>query len=61
MEYESNSYNKVLDNQSTNGVRGAAFIYRIKNVNNFMGGTYDVEMEEANNSSNALNEFLYFK
>lgn len=61
MEYESNMYNKVLDNQSPNGVRGAAFIYRIKNANYFTAGqtsgSYNVVMEEANSTSNSLNEF----
>jgi len=70
IEYESNSYSRVLDNESTNGVRGAAFIYRIKapncdatnaepglpNGNNIaISSNFDMFMEEGANGP--LNEF----
>lgn len=49
-EYESNSYNKVLDNK--NGYRGAAFIYPIKTLTlNSTPNYIDVTMEENTNPS----------
>lgn len=32
IEYESNTYNRVIDNETTSGYRGAAFIYRLRDV-----------------------------
>ncbi|MFN7910546.1 MAG: hypothetical protein ACK5QC_01910 [Bacteroidota bacterium] len=32
IEYESNTYNRVIDNETSSGVRGAAFIYRVRDV-----------------------------
>ena len=57
MEYESNTYNRVLDNEAPGGIRGPAFIYRIKQANDFFS-TWDLTMEEGNTSGNALTEFL---
>ncbi len=61
MEYESNSYQRVLDNKSTNGVRGAAFMYRLKDVNDLYNYTpsCDVLLEEPNTGPDPLNEIGY--
>lgn len=59
MEYESNSYTKVIDNEVPGGVRGAAYIYRIQTANDFYSSC-DLTMEEGSNSSNSLTEFLSF-
>jgi YD repeat-containing protein len=58
IEYESNTYNRVLDHESPSGLRGAAFIYRIKSIPD---GTdpenFNILMEEGNTSANLLSEF----
>ncbi|MGE0569303.1 MAG: hypothetical protein AB7O73_15295 [Bacteroidia bacterium] len=60
MEYESNSYNKVLDIESSTGFRGAAFIYRMKDVTNQSNKTsasFDIIMEEGANVNSYLSDF----
>jgi len=69
MEYESNSYSKVLDVESSSGFRGAAYLYRILNATQFSNGAnggaysngkFNIDIEEANTSQNSLTEFSYF-
>jgi YD repeat-containing protein len=56
IEYESNSYNKVLDNESSTGFRGAAFIYRVNTVEDGSSAmNFDIYMEESNSA--AVSEF----
>lgn len=57
MDYESNSYNRVIDNEVAGGVRGAAFIYRIQKAD-VVGAGFDVTLEEGNGAQNSLTEFL---
>jgi hypothetical protein len=60
MEYESNTYSKVIDNQVPGGVRGPAYIYRIRNADGINANLYDITMEEGDNSTSAVTEFLTF-
>lgn len=60
MEYESNTYSKVIDNQVPGGVRGPAYIYRIRNANAINSNSYDITLEEGDNSASAVTEFLTF-
>jgi hypothetical protein len=55
IEYESNSYNKVLDAEE--GTRGPAFIYRVRDVNKLYFD-FDILMEEGSDPSYPLNEFV---
>jgi hypothetical protein len=55
--YESNTYNRVIDDESPGGVRGAAFIYRIRSAPD-VTENYRVVMEEGSSSSDQLNEFV---
>lgn len=59
INYESNTYNRVLDDESTAGVRGAAFIYRIKQASS-IEKNYSVLMEEGAGATNQLSEFIGF-
>jgi hypothetical protein len=71
VEYESNTYNQVLDIESSTGYRGAAFIYRIKQVNDLgvngsfgvsgsgSNGTFELVMEETNTTASPLSELSY--
>ncbi len=63
MEYESNSYSKVLDLESSTGFRGPAFLYRIATASGTgekIGTTFTVTMEEGF-SSPILSELAYLK
>jgi hypothetical protein len=44
--YESNTYNRVIDMESPDGVRGAVFIYRIKHADKAGTTTFSLTMEE---------------
>lgn len=59
MEYESNTYQKVIDNEVSGGTRGAAFIYRIKNADG-VSTSFDIDLEDGNGSSNLLSELPNF-
>lgn len=57
IEYESNSYVKVLDHESLSGFRGASYIYRIRDVKkNSSASLYNIYLEEGSGSSNILSE-----
>lgn len=64
IEYESNSYNKVLDIESSTGFRGPAFIYRILTAPQIFNLTYTTAklnflIEEQNTYQNMLTELNY--
>jgi YD repeat-containing protein len=58
IEYESNSYNKVIDNESQNGLRGAGYIYRIQNMTSAYCG-FTCTLDEGYNSLSNLTDFTY--
>lgn len=57
--YESNTYNKVLDDESSTGVRGASFIYRIREAEQ-IEENFKITMEEGSSTADQLNEFVTF-
>jgi hypothetical protein len=63
IQYESNQYNKVVDQEASGGVRGPVRIYRIKNVNMLAAvnattaQTFSIQMEEGSSVPNLVTEF----
>jgi hypothetical protein len=58
IEYESNSYKKVIDMESSGGVRGPSFIYRLReDIDSINYNIFNVRLEEGYNSSSTITEF----